>query len=333
MNEVTTPDERSWLARVVRWPLDLLRSILRAVPIAIEGYFRDRLPQYAAGIAYRVLFSLAPLAIVLVSIVGIVLRNEERREDVVDEIVSWLPITEEGSTTVEDAIERLASPTGALGLLSLALFFWAATGMMAALRNGLEAALQVEQSRPAARGKLIDLLLVVGAGVLLLAAIAISVATQVVTRLVGNAAELVGLEGGLFGELTNVGVPLLIATVVAMLLYRFVPSRRLRFVDTLAGGIVTGILVLAISAASAYVYDQVADLSVIYGSITVVLVFLYSVYLYASAFLFGAEFAAAWGLPPDTGPGEPLTTQLRRAVLGLFVRQRPPEPPTTRRSG
>jgi membrane protein len=249
---------------------------------------------------------------------------------VIDEIVSWLPITEEGSATVEDAIERLASPTGVLGLVSLALFFWAATGMMAALRNGLEAALQVEQGRPAARAKLIDLLLVVGAGVLLLAAIAINVVVQIVTRLVGNVADVIGIEGGVLSDLISFGVPLAIATIVAMLLYRFVPSRRLRFVDALAGGVVTGILLLAISAASAFVYDQVADLSVIYGSITVVLVFLYSVYLYASAFLFGAEFASAWGLPPGTGPGEPLTTQLKRAALGLFVRQRPPEPPATR---
>ena len=71
MDEVTTAGDRTWLARVSRWPLDLLRTILRAFPAAIEGYFRDRLPQHAAGIAYRVLFSLAPLAIILVSIVGI----------------------------------------------------------------------------------------------------------------------------------------------------------------------------------------------------------------------------------------------------------------------
>ena len=39
----------------------------------------------------------------------------------------------------------------------------------------------------------------------------------------------------------------------------------------------------------------------IYGSITVVLVFLYTVYLYASAVLLGAEVAAAWSAP-SAGP-------------------------------
>ena len=168
-------------------------------------------------------------------------------------------------------------PYGALSVFSLLVFIWASTGMMAALRTGLEAALQVERRRPAARAKLVDLVLVAGAGALLIVALALTVLAQVVTRFVGGFAEEVGLENGLFGELAGVVVPLVVTTVVVMLLYRFVPSRRLRFGDAVAGGIVTGLLLLAISAASALVLQNVSDLSVIYGSITVVLVFLYAV--------------------------------------------------------
>lgn len=327
MAEARTTGEAPLLSRLARWPLDILRNAVRALPAAADGYFADRLGQHAAGIAYRVLFSLAPLTIVLVSIVGLVLRNDARRQDVIDQIVGWLPVTEEGSNTVEEAITRLASPTSALGILSLLLFFWAATGMMASLRTGLEAALRVDRRRPAARGKLVDLLLVAGAGALVIAMIAVAVVAQVVTRFVDGAATVIGFEGGLLAEFLRAGVPLLVTTIVVMLLYRFVPSRRLRFGDALAGGIVTGVLLLAISAASAFVYDRVAELSVIYGSITVVLVFLYSVYLYASAVLFGAEVAAAWSSPPAAGPPESIVTQVRRAVVGLFVHRDPPDPP------
>src|SRR6188768_3524146 len=143
MAEASVPEEPSWVARAARWPLGIVQNLLRAVPVAIDGFFTDRLMQHAAGIAYRVLFSLVPLAIVLVSIVGIVLRDEARRQEVVDEIVSHLPFTEEG----------------------------ASSGMMGAVRTGLEAALRVEpdRRRPAARAKLVDLILVAGAGALLLA--------------------------------------------------------------------------------------------------------------------------------------------------------------------
>jgi len=327
MAETGATRERSWLSAVARWPLDLLHHLFRAVPTAIDGFFRDRLTQHAAGIAYRVLFSLAPLAIILVSIVGLVLQDDVRRENVIDWIVGWLPFTEEGSDTVEDAITRLASPTSALGLVSLVLFFWAASGMMGALRTGLEAALRVERRRPAVRAKIVDLLLVVGAGLLVIVMIATAVVAQIVTRLVASVADEMDFVSGLFSELVKVAVPLLVSTVVVVLIYRFVPARRLRFRDAVAGGIVTGILLLAISAASALVYEHVADLSVIYGSLTAVLVFLYSVYLYAAAVLFGAEFAAAWAEPAPTGPSEPLAAQVKNAVLGLFVRRDPPAGP------
>jgi membrane protein len=335
MAEASAPEQPSWLARLARWPLAIVLTLSRAVPAAIDGYFRDRLAQHAAGIAYRVLFSLVPLTIVLVSIVGIVLHDESRRQDVVNEIVSHLPFTEEGTTSVEQAITRLASPTSAFGLVSLVLFFWASSGMMGAVRTGLEAALRVEPDsrRPAVRAKLVDLILVAGAGALLLAMVAVTVVAQVVTRLVGGAAEAVGLEGGALSELARLAIPLVAATVVVMLLYRFVPARRLRFGDAVVGGLVTGLLLLAISAASAFVYDKVAGLSVVYGSITALLVFLYSVYLYASALLFGAELAAAWSAPVESGPSVPLRRQVRDAVVGLFVRRPPPQDPPTSPGG
>jgi membrane protein len=318
---------RPWHARVLRWPLEIVGKLARAVPAAVDGYFRYRLAQHAAGIAYRVLFSLAPLAIVLVSIAGVVLQNDTRREDVTDAIVGWLPFNEEGTSSVDEAITRLASPTSAVGLVSLVVFFWAASGMMGALRTGLEAALHVDASRrrPAARAKLVDLVLVAGAGALVISTIAIPVVAQVITRFVGGVAADLGLEGGLLAELTRVGVPLVITTVVVMLLYRFVPARRLRFGDAVAGGVVTGILLLGISAASALIFEKVSDLSVVYGSLTVVLVFLYSVYLYASAVLFGASLAAYWSAPPEDGPPVPLRQRVREGVLGLFVRREPPQ--------
>jgi hypothetical protein len=48
-------------------------------------------------------------------------------------------------------------------------------------------------------------------------------------------------------------------------------------------------------------------------------------YLYSSALLLGAEVAAAWARPEPVGPGLPVMTQVKRAVVGLFVTQKPSE--------
>ena len=51
--------------RLARRPLEqmngVVRGVLRALPRAVEDMFADRCTQYAAAIAYRVLFSLFPL--------------------------------------------------------------------------------------------------------------------------------------------------------------------------------------------------------------------------------------------------------------------------------
>jgi membrane protein len=309
-----------WPVRLVRWPYKLLRTLLRVIPQAIDGYFADRCGQHAAGIAYRVLFSLVPLSIVLVAIFGLVLRNDGLRTDVINEIVDALPLSESGGADVTRQIEKLASPATAFGLISLLLFAWAATGMMASLRAGLEVAMRVERGRPAVRGKLVDVILIVGAGALVLGAVLLNLATQVLTDSIERPLDRLGLDGGLLGQGLRFGAPLILTSGVVLLIYRFVPARRLKLGDALAGAIITALLLLAISLVSGVIYDRTRNLNAIYGSLTAALIFLYSVYLYASALLLGAEVAAAWSRPSD-GPGEPLTRQIRRVALGLFVQQ------------
>jgi membrane protein len=292
------------------------------VPEAVQGFYADHCPLQAAGIAYRVLFSVVPLAIVLVSIFGLVLQDDDIRHSVVNSIVDFLPVSAAGRKDVEKALSSIATPASAAGLVSLIVFAWAAIGMMTALRQGLETAMHVLEARPSVRGKLVDFLLVVGAGVLVLA-------TAIVTALGGVAERYASKIGGNgAGTLSHLAARLVTFAAilgVVLLLYRFVPARGIRFRDGLAGALVTSVLLELISLASGFVYNQASSLSVIYGSLTVGLVFLYSVYLYSFVLLLGAEVAAAWARPEPLGPALPVLTQVKRAVLGLFVHQKPIE--------
>ena len=277
------------------------------------------------------LFSLVPLSIILVALFGIVLRNESLKTQVIEEIVDAFPLSESGSADVTRQIEKLASPATALGLVSLLVFTWAATGMMAALRAGLEVAMRVQRGRPAVRGKLVDLILIVGAAALVLVVVFLNLAQSVVFGWIQQPLDALGLDGGLVEQSIRAGAPLVVTTAVVLLLYRFVPARRLRIGDALAGAIVTALLLLAISLVSGMIFERVKGLSisVVYASLTSALVFLYSVYLAASALLLGAEVAAAWS-HPGAPTGETLSQQIRRVALGLFVHQEPPARPERR---
>jgi membrane protein len=326
-------DRASLRTRAVEWPVVIAKKLARVIPDAVQRFFADRCPQQAAGIAYRVLFSIAPLAIVLVSIFGLVLQNDSIREDVVNAVVDVLPVSATGKKDVEDAITAIATPASAAGLVSLIVFAWAATGMMTALRQGLECAMGVTESRPMVRGKLVDLALIVGAAVLVLVTVGITLLGNLVQRASGSFGELVGVGAGTLAGVLIRAASFVLSIVVVLLLYRFVPARGLRVRDGVAGAIVTALLLLLISLAAGLIFERTTNLSVVYGSLTAALVFLYSMYLYSSALLLGAEVAAAWARPP-TEDGEPILTQVKRGVLGLFVKQdkAPANPPVRDRT-
>jgi hypothetical protein len=57
---------------------------------AVVEFRDDRCPQYGAAIAYHVLFSLFPVAILLAGIFGIIVRATGTRADVVDSMVQFM---------------------------------------------------------------------------------------------------------------------------------------------------------------------------------------------------------------------------------------------------
>jgi len=317
MTETRAAQPHGRLARLGRWPIGVAIGIFRALPRAVEDLFRDRCPQYAAAIAYRVLFSLFPLTILLVSIFGLVLQDDELRARVIDELLSVLPVSESGEQDVRSSIEGIASPLSAIGLVSLVALLWGASGMMASIRIGLEAALKVDRGRPAARAKLFDLLLVGIAGLLVLAVIGISAFAAFFSRIAERVFEGVGINASLSSVLLRDGLQLVLLAVMALLLYRVVPARKLRSRDVLAGAILTAVGIWGASKLLSVVFDF-TRYNVIYGSLAGVMTFLFFVYVVALILLLGAEFAYTWSQPPGP-PGPPLRARISGFFRGLFV--------------
>ncbi len=310
-------DASERITRLLRGPLDIASGVASALPSAVEDLFRDKCPQYAASIAYRVLFSLFPLTIVLVSIFGLVLQDDELRQRVINELIDILPVSEEGQTDVEQSIEGIASPLSAIGLISLIALLWGASGMMAAIRIGLEAALKVDRGRPAAHAKLVDFVLVGVLGMLVLLVVGASIVGAFLSRLIEDFTHWVGIGTPPLFLVRDV-VQLLAIGVTTLLLYRYVPAGRLRRPAALAGAIVTSVGIWGAAKLLAFLFADFSRYNVIYGSLAGVMTFLFFVYVVALILLFGAEFAYAWSQPQGP-PGPPVKAKIGAFLRGLFV--------------
>jgi membrane protein len=310
--------EPGGLRRLARWPLELVQKIVRALPRALEDLFADRCPQYAASIAYHALFSLFPLTILFVSITGLVLQDDELRHRVIKELLDVLPVSEAGGKDVQRQIEGIATPLSAIGLVSLIALLWGASGMMGALRVGLEAACKIERGRPAAHAKAFDFLLVAATGLLVLLIVAFSAFAAFFSRVVDHAAERIGINAQPSGVFLRDIFQLAIFWVMALLLYRFVPARRLRIRDALAGAILAALLAWSATKILTIVFGNFSHYNAIYLSLAGVMTFLFFVYVIALVLLLGAEFAYAWSQPAGP-PGPPLRRQVLNLLRSLFV--------------
>ncbi len=262
---------------------------------AAAAYSLNLCPQLAAAIAYRVLFSLFPLAIFLVSIFGLLIQNDERRDDIVTWTVDNLLLSPDGSVRLDEAVAGLGTPASAVGLVALLGVLWAGSGMMASIRIALTNVWGRER-RKAWRGKAFDLVLVLLAGVLILVAFSLTLVVRMVEDVGRRLGSALGLEalGPTAGDLTQLVVSLALVFATALLLYRYVPPERPPFADLWAPALLVAVAIQVTQFGYGIYLSRFADYNLVYGSLAAVIGFLFLVYLCAAIFLFGAQLAAVW---------------------------------------
>ena len=265
---------------------------------AVADYRADHGPQLAAAVSFHVLFSLFPLAILLVAVFGLILRDPSVRDEVVAFLLRKAPLSSEGRAEIEDLLGAVASGRGALGFLGLVGLAWSASGMMAALRAAMNAAWKIERGRPFVRGKLLDVALIGGLGLLFL----VSLGLTAVGRIVDGLGERARPALGPLASTTAVAIVVLgivvafaVSFLVVALVYRVVPAARPPLRDVWAGAAVAAVGFELVKNAFALYLAHFGDYDAVYGTLGAVVALLFFVYLAANAVLFGAEVSAACG--------------------------------------
>ena len=248
-------------------------------------------PTHAASIAYCALLSLFPVFLLAFAIFGAVAAQEANRATVVDFFLRYFPARFEFVVRQLDSLGQMRLRIGVGGALALV---WAAHSVFSAITSGINYAWKVETPRGYVRHKLFSLLMLLAAGIILLAALALAGVIGIVhaawfAAVVAGNPQLLALGGVAASSLTT----LMLALVVG-LVYVFVPSTKVRFRDVWAGAILTGLLERAVLEIFSYYVRDLSRLNAIHGSVAAVVVFLIWVYTSALVLLYGARFTATY---------------------------------------
>jgi YihY family inner membrane protein len=254
------------------------RHAVGGLPIAVLKKFgEDRASNLATLIAYYAFFSLFPLLLALVSILGFVLDgNPELRQDIVDSALARVPVV---GDQLQGKVEPLSGSGVALAV-GIAGALWAGLGVMVALSRAFAEIWDVPRLRQPnwIKSRLRGLAGLLTFGIILIAA---SVATGLAV-------------GGGIGPLAERGATLLLSLVVnfavVLTVFALLTPRPWRFVELLPGVALGALGILTLQSIGGWYVDlTVNNASATYGVFALVIGLLSWFYLLAHVLLFAVE--------------------------------------------
>ena len=291
---------------VGRQARDIVRLTGLSLWRGLEGFYNSDDLTYAASIAYYALLSLFPFFLLAFALLGRSTADVDNRNEVLAFVLRYFPAQFDFITRQLDAFRDGSVSIGVAGTIALV---WGALGVFGAISTAVNYAWGVEKQHSFWKHKLVSFVMLLFAGLILLIALLLISATQVVGA--SWFAEVLGVFpalGILRGLAVRNATTLLFIAVVG-LIYYFVPNAKVRFRDVWIGALITGLLWKgALEGFSWYMRDM-TRFTRVNGSIAAVVVFLVWVYVQAVILLYGVEFTAAYARlrrgRPDEVPAAP----------------------------
>ncbi len=264
---------------------------------ALAEFRADHCPQMAAAISFHLLFSVFPLTIAAVGIIGLMTQDPHARDVVITAVLDVVPLSRAGRSQLTELLASVSGQAGALGLLGVLGVVWSASGVMAAVRTALNAAWDTDAKRPFLRAKVVDLALVGGVFLVTGATLGLTVAAGLARAGISHLPGDLALVAPLAGAAASAGVFILSSALLFAtfcLLYRFVPALPTRIRGVWPGAIVAAAGFEGLQYGFSVYLAHFAHYNKVYGSLGAVIAFLFFVYLASMIFLAGAEIASEY---------------------------------------
>lgn len=270
-------------------------------------WLEDKAPQLGAALAYYTVFSLAPLILLLLAIIGWIFQN--------DPAGAWKKVTEQMSyfldksavDVVQNIAQQAAQPTKGLlaTMIGILLALFGASGVFGQLQDALNTIWGVK-AKPGAgilgflRLRFLSFAMVGGVCFLLL----VSLTLQSVLKGFSHYVQAV-LPGGIVIAMAVYWIfDLAVVILLFAIIFKFLPDAKIQWRDVWIGAIMTAIL-FAIGKWALGLYLGSGSAASAYGAASSLITLLLWVYYSSQILLFGAEFTQVYacqagrGVEPD----------------------------------
>ncbi|MBN2391179.1 MAG: YihY/virulence factor BrkB family protein [Anaerolineae bacterium] len=268
----------AWWRRSLRAVFDLLKGTAQA-------WQHDNATRLAAALAYYAIFSITPLLIIIIAIIGLVFGERAAQAEIAHQLEDL--VGSEAALMIENMLANFGNPASGIltSLVGLLTLLYGASGLFhhvqgtlntiwhAPLRSGNGVVYFFKQ-------RFLHLAMVFGVGALLMLAL---FAELVITTVIGY----LNLEN--IPQARNFLVALVMLTVMFAIIFKVLPQIKIAWRDVLIGAAVTSLL-FNVGRILIGTYMRLSNIGSIFGAAGSLVVLLVWIYYSAQIFLLGAEF-------------------------------------------
>src|SRR5437016_12133677 len=261
-----------------------------------QEWLQDKAPQLGAALAYYTVFSLAPLILVLLAIVGVIFRD--------DSAGAWDKITQQMSyfldqsavQVVQNIAQKASQPSKSTiaTIIGVALAIFGASGVFGQLQDALNTIWGVK-AKPGLgiwaflRARFLSFAMVAGICFLLLVSLAIEALLKGFSHYLQSV-----LPGGIAIAVTVYLVfDFAVVVLLFAMIFKFLPDVKIRWRDVWIGAVMTAIL-FGIGKWLLGFYLGSGAAGSAYGAAGSLITLLLWVYYSSQILLFGAEFTQVY---------------------------------------
>jgi membrane protein len=293
------PNQRSFVVPTQRnsdTSKSFFGNVFSLLKQTFQEWLQDRAPQLGAALAYYTVFSLAPVVLVLLAIVGVIFRD--------DPAGAWNKITQQMSYFLDPSavqvVQNIAQKASQPGkstiatIIGVALALFGASGVFGQLQDALNTIWGVK-AKPGTgiwgflRSRFLSFAMVAGICFLLLVSLAIEALLKGFSHYVQSV-----LPGGVVIALTVYLVfDFAVIVLLFAMIFKFLPDVNIQWRDVWIGAVMTAIL-FGLGKWLLGFYLGSGAASSAYGAASSLITLLLWVYYSSQILLFGAEFTQVY---------------------------------------
>jgi len=261
---------------------------------AASEWSHDRAPRLGAALAYYTVFSIVPLLVIIIAVIGLVFGQEAAQSTIMAQIATL--VGEQSAAAIKDMIQRADQPSTGLvsTVIAIGTLLLGATGFFGQLQDALNTVWGVEPKEGRGvwgfiKDRFLSFVAVLGTGFLLLVSLILSSALAAFGKWFGGLLPLPEAVLQTFNFLLS----FIIITGLFSLIFKVLPDARVAWRDVWVGAALTaGLFTIGKFALGLYLgKSEVGSAYGAAGSLVIVLIW---VYYSAQILLYGAEFTQVY---------------------------------------